>query len=58
METPDGPVSVKEPADEGSLSMLRTEALVYSSVSGAFIPGFIGFADRGARAALLLANQP
>lgn len=54
MESPDGPVFVKEAADEGSLSMLRSEALVYPNVSGAFIPGFIGFADRGARAALAI----
>jgi len=51
-ETPDGSAFVKQAADEGSLSMLRREALVYSHVSGSFLPSFLGFADAGDRATL------
>jgi thiamine kinase-like enzyme len=48
------PVFVKEAADEGSLAMLRTEALVYANVSGPFLPGLVGFADGGSRAVLVV----
>lgn len=51
-ETREGPVFVKEAADEGSVTMLRREALVYSSVSGPFLPTLVGFADAGDRAVL------
>lgn len=51
-ETKDGSYFVKEAADEGSLSMLRTEAAVYASVSGPFVPTYAGFADSGDRALL------
>jgi hypothetical protein len=43
---------VKQAADEGSLQMLRREALVYRGVSGPFLPGFLGVADSEERALL------
>ena len=49
VETPDGPVFVKEAQDEGSLAMLRREAIVYRGVRGQFLSGFVGFADGGER---------
>ncbi len=51
-ETADGPAFVKQAEDEGSLSMLRREAIVYEHVRGPFLPAFRGFADDGDRAAL------
>ena len=54
VRTPDGPVFAKEAADEGSLFMLRREAIVYRGVAGPFLPGFVGFADRGDRALLAI----
>jgi hypothetical protein len=54
MDTTDGPVFVKQASDEGTLSMLRHEALVYSHVAGSFLPTYVGFADRGDRALLAL----
>jgi hypothetical protein len=57
-ETTDGSFFVKEAADEGSLSMLRTEALVYASVAGPFLPAFVGFADAGDRAVLAVEYLP
>lgn len=42
----------KEADDQGSLSMLRREALVYRGVKGPFLPSFVGFADSGERAVL------
>lgn len=50
--TRDGPVFAKEAEDEGSLQMLRREALVYREVRGPFLPAFVGFADSGERALL------
>jgi Phosphotransferase enzyme family len=50
--TRDGMAFVKQAADEGSLHMLRREALVYRGVSGPFLPGFLGFADSEERALL------
>lgn len=54
VETAAGPVFVKQAEDDGSLTMLRREALVYSSVAGPFVPALIGFADAGDRAALAI----
>jgi Phosphotransferase enzyme family len=54
VETSDGVVFVKQAQDEGSLHMLRREALVYDHVRGPFLPGYIGFADNGSRAALAI----
>jgi len=50
--TTDGLVFAKEADDEGSLHMLRREAVVYRNVTGSFLPPFIGFADSGERALL------
>lgn len=50
--TRDGLVFAKEAEDEGSLQMLRREALVYREVRGPFLPAFVGFADSGERALL------
>ena len=58
VSTPDGVVFAKEADDEGSLLMLRREALVYSSVSGPFIPALVGFADVGERAVLAIEYLP
>lgn len=52
--TADGPVFAKEGDDEGSLHMLRREAVVYREVRGPFLPAFVGFADRGDRALLAI----
>ena len=52
VETVDGPVFVKQAEEPGPLHMLRREAVVYRSVRGAFVPGFVGFADAGDRALL------
>ena len=52
--TPDGDMFVKEAEDEGSLFMLRREALVYRGLAGPFLPGFVGFADSGDRALLAI----
>lgn len=52
--TNDGLVFAKEADDEGSLHMLRREAVVYRSVSGPFLPSFVGFADCGDRALLAI----
>ena len=52
VETTSGSFFVKEAADDGSLHMLRREALVYRTVDGSFLPGFVGFADAGDRALL------
>jgi hypothetical protein len=49
-----GAVFAKQADDKGSLTMLRREALVYSSVSGPFLPAFVGFADSGDRAVLAI----
>jgi hypothetical protein len=55
MDTADGAVFVKQASGEaGALSMLRREALVYSRVSGSFLPACVGFADRGDCALLAL----
>lgn len=54
VETLDGPVFVKQAEDAGGLHMLRREALVYRTVTGAFLPGFVGFADAGDRALLAI----
>jgi hypothetical protein len=54
VETPDGPVFAKEAEDEGSLEMLRREAIVYRGVRGRFLPGFVGFAGDGGHALLAL----
>jgi Phosphotransferase enzyme family len=54
VETADGPAFVKHAEDEGSLHMLRREALVYEHVRGPFLPSYIGFADAGDRAALAI----
>jgi hypothetical protein len=54
IETRDGPAFVKEAEDEGSLAMLRREAVVYGGVAGPFLPGFVGFADAGERAVLAI----
>ena len=45
---------LKEASDEGSLAMLRREAIVYANVSGGFLPALMGFADNGDRAVLAL----
>jgi hypothetical protein len=50
--TRDGAFFVKEAEDEGSLHMLRREALVYREVSGSFLPSFVGFADSDEKALL------
>jgi hypothetical protein len=47
-------VFLKEAADEGSLAMLRREAIVYANVTGNFLPALVGFADDGDRAVLAL----
>jgi Phosphotransferase enzyme family len=52
VETGDGPAFVKQAEDEGSLHMLRREAVVYRSVEGTFLPSFVGFADSGGRGVL------
>jgi aminoglycoside phosphotransferase len=52
VETTDGPVFVKQAEDEGSLSMLRRESVVYRGVAGPFLPSLVGFADSGDRAVL------
>lgn len=52
--TNDGLVFAKEAEDEGSLHMLRREALVYREVRGPFLPGYVGFADSGQRAVLAI----
>jgi hypothetical protein len=52
--TKDGLVFAKEAEDEGSLHMLRREALVYREVKGSFLPAPVGFADRGDRALLAI----
>jgi hypothetical protein len=54
VDTPDGSVFVKQAADEGSLAMLRREAIVYRGVSGTFLPAFVGFADSSERALLAI----
>src|SRR5688572_8449196 len=54
VETADGHAFVKQAEDEGSLHMLRREALVYEHVHGPFLPGFVGFADSGDRAVLAI----
>jgi aminoglycoside phosphotransferase (APT) family kinase protein len=53
-ETPGGASFVKQAEEAGSLAMLRREALVYSSVSGSFLPAYVGFADSGERAMLAI----
>ena len=58
VETATGPAFVKQADDEGSLLMLRREALVYSGVSGPFIPALVGFADVGERAVLAIEYLP
>lgn len=58
VETADGPAFVKQAEDEGSLHMLRREALVYEHVRGHFLPGFRGFADNGTRALLAIELLP
>jgi hypothetical protein len=50
--TSDGLVFAKEADDEGSLHMLRHEALVYRDVRGPFLPAFVGYADSGDKALL------
>ena len=45
--TADEAVFVKEAEDEGSLHVLRREALVYREVRRPFLPAFVGFADSG-----------
>jgi hypothetical protein len=45
--TADGLVFAKEADDDGSLHMLRREAIVYRNVRGPFLPAFVGFADSG-----------
>lgn len=50
--TNDGLVFAKEAEDEGSLHMLRREALVYRDVRGPFLPAFVGYADSGDKALL------
>jgi hypothetical protein len=47
-------VFVKEASDEGSLAMLRREAIVYANVLGSFLPALVGFAEDGDRAVLAL----
>jgi len=54
VDTPAGALFVKEADDEGSLAMLRREAMVYREITGTFLPGFVGFADRGDRALLAI----
>lgn len=53
-ETSAGSVFVKEATEEGSLAMIRREALVYQRVDASFLPRFVGFADEGDRALLAL----
>jgi hypothetical protein len=53
-ETGSSRAFVKQAEDEGSLHMLRREALVYRHVRGPFLPSYIGFADAGDRAALAI----
>jgi hypothetical protein len=52
--TADGLVFAKEADDEGSLHMLRREAVVYGDVRRQFLPAFVGFGDRGDRALLAI----
>ncbi len=52
--TAGGLVFVKEADDEGSLHMLRREAVVYRDVTAPFLPAFVGFADRGNHALLAI----
>ena len=54
VETADGRAFVKQAEDEGSLHMLRREAVVYADVHGSFLPGYVGFADSGTRAVLAI----
>lgn len=54
VSTADGVVFAKEADDEGSLHMLRREAVVYKGVTGRFLPSFVGFADAGNRATLVV----
>jgi Phosphotransferase enzyme family len=54
VETSDGPAFVKQAEDEGSLHMLRREALVYEHVRGSFLAEYFGFADAGGRAVLAI----
>jgi hypothetical protein len=54
VETAEGHAFVKQAEDEGSLHMLRREAMVYQHVHGPFLPGFIGFADSGDQAVLAI----
>lgn len=54
VETVDGPVFAKQAEDEGSLHMLRREALVYGEVRGSFLPASVGYADSGGRALLAI----
>jgi hypothetical protein len=56
--TGDSVVFVKEAEDEGSLLMLRREALVYREVRGSFLPSFVGFADSGEKALLAIEFPP
>ena len=49
-----GVAFVKQADDEGSLHMLRREAMVYEHVQGDFLPRFVGFADAGERAVLAI----
>jgi hypothetical protein len=49
-----GRIFVKQAADDGSLEMLRRETLVYSEVSGPFLPSFVGFAEAEDRAVLAI----
>jgi len=52
--TRDGLAFVKQADEEGSLHMLRREAIVYRNVREPFLPAFVGFADAGARAVLAI----
>jgi len=44
-KTQDGSVFLKEASHEGSLAMLKREAIVYANVSGSFLPALVGFAE-------------
>lgn len=54
VDTRDGRAFVKQAEDEGSLHMLRREAVVYAEVHGPFLPRYVGFADSGTRAVLAI----
>ncbi|HSI96767.1 MAG TPA: phosphotransferase, partial [Gaiellaceae bacterium] len=54
VESADGVAFAKQAEDEGSLHMLRREALVYRKVIGPFLPDLVGFADSGDRALLAI----